>query len=249
MRLLSFGQIRSFGFASFEGLSFPSVVCLRGHPFFGSFLRRWRLQETSGTIAYDCSRNGTHPGTYTGGMTLGYAGRGTGNAAAVSALSDGSSGFVLLPTLPGVQSGGPFSAGGYSMEAWAYTTGVSGYKRFFTASSGAAGTYYDMVEFGWRSVTTLVPYAQFTNSIGNGIVMPALTSPSYSSWHHIVVRTRFCERRFCERRDNPSRRTASSGFPSALPFDLPRVPRPSLHSSRGPATRSIYTLTASLMPY
>ena len=111
----------------------------------------WRLQETVGTVAFDCSRNGTHSGTYLGGMTLGYAGRGAGNAASVAALSDGSTGYVLLPTIPGVQSGGPFSAGGYSMEAWAYSTSISGWLRFFTSASAGAGTFHDVAEFGWVS--------------------------------------------------------------------------------------------------
>ena len=42
----------------------------------------WRLAETSGTVANDCSRNGSHSGTYVGCVTLGTEGLGPSSPAA-----------------------------------------------------------------------------------------------------------------------------------------------------------------------
>ena len=136
------------------------IATCRPFPAFPSNLFiRWRLQDTTGTTAVDCSVNGTHSGTYMGGITKGYSGRGFGNAAAVAAKADGSTGYVLLPTIPGVQSGGPFGASGYSIEAWVYITGWSNtnYRIFTAQSAGAAGSFYDLIDFGLvRSFTTEV---------------------------------------------------------------------------------------------
>ena len=95
----------------------------------------WRLSETSGTMAHDCSRNGTHVGSYVGAITLGALSRGAGAAAAsVAPELLGTTGYVSLGVIPAATGGGPFG-GSYSVELW--------FVGFFfgTQASGAIGTF------------------------------------------------------------------------------------------------------------
>ena len=107
----------------------PAVFSCRGAPAYSQVVLAdnpwawWRLQETSGTVANDCSVSGSHPATYaSAAVTLATLGRGAGNAAAVAPTFSSTSatkttgGFVTLPTIPASTVGGPFAAS-FSIEA------------------------------------------------------------------------------------------------------------------------------------
>lgn len=91
----------------------------------------WRLSESSGTTATDTQ--GAHNGTYTGGFTLGAAGRFPGNTAVTL---NGSTGCVAIGTL------NLANQSAFSYEAWIkYTTaGTAG--TIFSETKTAAGNPY-----------------------------------------------------------------------------------------------------------
>lgn len=69
----------------------------------------WPLNETSGTVAHELL-HGSLNGVYTGGYTLAQAGAGSSSNAV---LLDGSSGYVQVPTTPGLDAGLTLS-----LEVW-----------------------------------------------------------------------------------------------------------------------------------
>ena len=100
----------------------------------------WRLEETTGTTAYDSSGN-AKDGTYTGGVTLGQAG---GPMGGMAARFDGSSGHVQLP---GTWGGTDWSA--LTIEAWVNTDSpVTGDFQSIVASSNESSLNFAHFHLG-----------------------------------------------------------------------------------------------------
>lgn len=133
----------------------------------------WRLGDPSGTTATDS--NGPNPGTYSSGVTLAQRGGLVGDTA-TSALFNGSSGYVTLP------SGFSWLANGFSIDAWIDPT--------------AAGSWQRVIEFGTGASTNNVALALgpsgqdlalglWNSGTGqNFVVSNALT---LNQWQHVAV--------------------------------------------------------------
>ena len=132
----------------------------------------WRLAETSGTVATDCSGNGRHA-AYSGGLTPGGAGRGAGYATAGVAPAFGGAGYVTLPTVPNVSptgggGGGPFTTS-YTIEAWLYYPSApsTGARLFDIGKTGAAPQHNICVAFSGGLIAYQNYYAESTMMLAN----------------------------------------------------------------------------------
>ena len=154
----------------------------------------WRLTDTSGTVATDCSINGTRNAAYVGTFALGVTQQGwAGAAAPVAAQLDGSTSYIRLPTIPASKDGGPLFGAGFSLEMWmysAYPTGLTSQRFLFDLGNGWAGGSVpsDIIFTSLNSATANTLYSQII--FGNYVAAPG-TYPTYLSlspynWHHIV---------------------------------------------------------------
>lgn len=127
----------------------------------GGIVSFWKLSEASGTTAAD-SGPGGNPGTYTGGITLGQSGQDS----YTSALFDGTSGTVLVPTAGDLAPGTTFS-----WEAWVYPTDLTHEGSIITDSSNPR--------------LLMLPNAggQPDAIVGVNVTGGSMTA---NAWHHLV---------------------------------------------------------------
>ena len=135
----------------------------------------WRLDETSGTTAYDLSAYGNN-GTYTGGFTLGQSGAliGAGDNDS-SVLLDGSTGYINISSVPNAVSVTSISMWvnpANSNATWALA--ISG----GTGDSAAANCYI--------KTTTALPYCYTANTGGTQTSLSSTVPIRPGQWNHIV---------------------------------------------------------------
>lgn len=100
-------------------------------------LAYWRLNEASGTTAYDYV--GAHNGTYNGGISLNQAGISSFDTTG-AARFDGTSGYVQVPY------SGALNSSNFTVECWVDPTGGSGNQQaFFANQNGGSG--YDFFSY------------------------------------------------------------------------------------------------------
>ena len=167
----------------------PAPACSSGPMYRAAVLADnpwawWRLAETSGSVAYDCSVNGSHAGTYVGGASLAGSGRTSGAAALVAPKFDGSSGYVSLPTTMIGGLGGPFASSGYSIEAWVSLTTTALSANRFIAGFGNGQSSDNLIML----LDTAGHLYNILYVYGNSYSVPcsSFTIPA-NSWHHVVA--------------------------------------------------------------
>jgi hypothetical protein len=96
----------------------------------------WRLDETTGRVAYDSSGNG-HTGYLEGGVVLGQPGSELSDQSETSMGFDGSTGYIDVPSMNGTVTSSQLTVAG-----WFYPTGYSGNGRIVANawSDGGCGT-------------------------------------------------------------------------------------------------------------
>ena len=139
----------------------------------------WKLDETSGTTAYDSSGREDN-GTYTGGVTLGEEGP-TGETSNLAAQFDGNNDYVDLPSMQH-EFGDGFAA---SMWVKAKSNPASGSWHAFL--SIANGTYNDEIWVGWRKDYGFYFYG---TDLANGDSVESVSDSidfSLDTWTHVIV--------------------------------------------------------------
>ena len=139
----------------------------------------WKLDETSGTTAYDSSGREDN-GTYTGGVTLGEEGP-TGETSNLAAQFDGNNDYVDLPSMQH-EFGDGFAA---SMWVKAKSNPASGSWHAFL--SIANGTYDDEIWVGWRKDYGFYFYG---TDLANGDSVESVSDSidfSLDTWTHVIV--------------------------------------------------------------
>jgi hypothetical protein len=133
----------------------------------------WRLGEAAGIIAVDAV--GNHPGTYTGGFTLGFAGA-LGNANTAVGL-DGATGYVTIPDLG-------LAMGSFSVEGWVLVDG--------------AGSVHDTTNVALLGNAISPPHTLLVNTdpaavpgrvaalFGTSTLFNSTTTITFGAWHHLV---------------------------------------------------------------
>lgn len=139
---------------------------------------RWKLDETSGTTAYDSSGTGDD-GTYTGGVTLGE--EGPGGTASLAAQFDGNNDYVDLPSMQH-EFGDGFAA---SMWVKSKSNPASGSWHAFL--SIANGTYNDEIWIGWRKDYGLYFYGTDQANGSNWESTNDLQDFALDTWTHAIV--------------------------------------------------------------
>ena len=142
----------------------------------------WRLNEPSGTVAFDCSGYG-RDATYQGGVTLGSGGQGVGfPSAATAPVFDGSTGYVLLPAIPTSSFGGPLFAS-FSIETWFESSSFTNNVRIFDLSHGTEADWI-VLFFGSASTQAYILLDAGTNHYVFATAGPNL---SLGAWYHVVL--------------------------------------------------------------
>ena len=135
----------------------------------------WRFDETSGTVAHD--EVGGLDGTYTGGCTLGAAG----------ALTSPDTAFGLDGATCYVEVGDQLSLGGapaFTIELWASATTIDQSVRWLVNFDLGSSTNTGYTLALHQAMMGLM-FEE--DNAGSAVVYASATTPSASSFHHIVV--------------------------------------------------------------
>ena len=132
----------------------------------------WKLNETSGTTAYDSSGNGNN-GTLHGGITLNQPGPWSGGAAMTF---NGSTGYITVPALANAISGS------FTVEAWANYTNLTNTNGGEILSTRQPNDESFDIDF----------QADLHSDIGTGSAwLTTAANASYtfslSTWYHVVM--------------------------------------------------------------
>lgn len=132
----------------------------------------WRLNETSGTTAYDSSGHGNNAG-YSGGVTLGAIGPLASGPSAADL--DGSSGQAALPNMA-------LAAGDLTIEGWAYDAGMP------SGGGGVIGVWIT----GWAGAFDIemgdgsVRFEAHNDNAGLDSVQ-SIAGSFLGEWHHFAL--------------------------------------------------------------
>jgi hypothetical protein len=135
---------------------------------------RWKLDESSGTTAFDSSLMGKN-GTYTNGVTLGGSGPYSSNKAA---QFDGNNDYVNLPTYTTDFSGG------YTISVWGRPTNSGYWARF---ADFGRGEDLDNFFFGRQASTSTLESTIHDGSLGWRYPITEANAIVNNSWKHYTV--------------------------------------------------------------
>ena len=147
----------------------------------------WRLDEPSGSVAYDCSGYG-RDATFQGGVTLAAGGRGPGSLAASAApVFDGSSGHVVLPTIPSTTSGGPFGTA-YTFELWCHFGSFpSQWARFFDIGNNYGINHSDDIILTFNNWPGVTLGFRVLGGFGDNTPAAGVADSLAGVWFHLVL--------------------------------------------------------------